>query len=71
MSAGACFGGVGDEGRDLLGGLGAEPSHPAGQGIIPARLVGEVVRAEALHAVHQLDGFLFAALLEEVCDLAE
>ena len=71
MAAGARFGGFGDERRDLLGGLRAQPRHPAGKGIVPARLVGEVVCAEAFHAIHQLNGFLFVALLKEFCDLTE
>ena len=65
------FSGVGDERRDLLGGLGAEPGHAAGEGVIPAWLVGEIVRAEPFHAVHQLDGFLFAAFFEEGRHFAE
>ena len=71
MAAGARFGGFGDEQGDLLGSLRAEPGHTAGEGVIPARFVGEIVRAETFHAVHELDSFFFAALLEEGRDLAE
>ena len=64
----ACFG---DEVRYLVRGLRAEPGQASRQRVIPARFAGEVVRPEAFHAVHQLDGLLFLTLVEEARDLAE
>ena len=40
--------------------------EPAGAGVVPARFSGEVVRAEAFHPVHQLDGFFLAAFVRKV-----
>ena len=71
VAAVAGEGGLGDQGDRLFGGVGAQPSCPAGARVVPAGLAGEVVGAEALHALHELDGFGGAAFGEEGADAAQ
>ena len=56
---------------DLFGGFAAQGGDAAHPRVFPARLVGQIVRAEPLHPVHEFDRVLGALVFEQGDDFAE